>query len=289
MLWVERALGRGFAVVAWRRMTGGIMSAVHRLTVERDARRHVVVLRQYEQAAGPYPGLIEREAGNLRGAHACGLPVPELVAYSSQGQDAGGRPSILISRLRGHVQLAPKDPGAWLAQIAAAAARIHDANVDAPAFESWIDVARLVPPASATRPALWQAVFDVLQQQNGSPAACFIHGDFQHFNFLWARGRLTGVVDWGMASAGPPDIDIGHCRLNLAVLFGADRAEQFRLAYQAETGRMVDPRWDLHALASYGDDWRRFIPVQVDGRAPVDAGGMTGRVEDLLAATLRRM
>jgi aminoglycoside phosphotransferase (APT) family kinase protein len=100
---------------------------------------------------------------------------------------------------------------------------------------------------------------------------------------------LTGVVDWGSAAAGPPDIDAGHCRLNLAVLFGAGWAERFRLAYEARAGRRIDPWWDLYALASYNDLWPRFIPVQVDGRITVDAGGMTGRVEELLQATLRRL
>ncbi len=29
---------------------------------------------------------------------------------------------------------------------------------------------------------------------------------------------------------------MGHCRLNLAVLYSANWAERFRLAYEAETG-----------------------------------------------------
>jgi hypothetical protein len=57
---------------------------------------------------------------------------------------------------------------------------------------------------------------------------------------VWARGRLTGVVDWAFASTGPS---------GLAVLFGADRAGQSGLADEAETGRRVDPWTDLHALA----------------------------------------
>lgn len=97
------------------------------------------------------------------------------------------------------------------------------------------------------------------------------------------------MVDWGSASAGPPAIDVGHCRLNLAVLFGAAWAEHLRLAYRAETGREVDPWWDLHALASYGDAWRRFIPRQVGGRASVDIDGMTARVEEVMRGTLRRL
>ena len=194
-----------------------------------------------------------------------------------------------MTRLPGHIDLTPADPGRWLGQIAVTAARIHDAPVEAPAFERWIDPAELAAPESSSDPALWQSVISVLLENAGSPETCFIHRDFQHFNFLWARGQLTGVVDWGSASAGPPAIDVGHCRLNLAVLFGAAWAEQFRLAYRAETGREVDPWWDLHALASYGDAWRRFIPRQVGGRAPVDIAGMTARVEEVMRGTLDRI
>ena len=96
-------------------------------------------------------------------------------------------------------------------------------------------------------------------------------------------------MDWGDAGSGPPDIDTGHCRLNLAVLFGAEWAERFRIAYEARAGRRVDPWWDLYALASYNDACPEFIPIQVNGRARVDAAGMTGHVEELIGAALRRL
>jgi hypothetical protein len=41
--WVERAAGA--RVVAWRRMTGGIVSVVHRLTIDHGSYRDVLVLR----------------------------------------------------------------------------------------------------------------------------------------------------------------------------------------------------------------------------------------------------
>ena len=97
------------------------------------------------------------------------------------------------------------------------------------------------------------------------------------------------MVDWATSCTGPADFDIGHCRLNLAVLFGADWAERLRLAYEAEAGRAIDPWWDLYAVTAYSDKWPRFIPVQVAGRAPVDTAGMTSRVEDLLEAVLGRL
>jgi len=287
--WAERALGGDARVVGWRRMTGGIMSAVHRLTVMGGGHRHLMVLRQYEDGAARSAGLVWREADTLGQVHACGLAAPRLVAYSPDGANAGGHPSLLMTRLRGRVYLTPEDSRAWLGQIAAMAASIHGAPVAAQPLESRAYAVCAAVPESSARPRLWQAVIDVLRQNGGSPRPCFIHGDFQYFNFLWARGRLTGVVDWTMAAAGPSDLDVGHCRLNLAVLLGAGWAERFRLAYEAETGRRVDPWWDLYSIACYSDAWRRFIPIQVAGRAPVDVRGMTARVEDLLEMTLRRL
>jgi len=293
LAWVERALGDGARVVACRRLTGGLVAAVHRLTVARGRNRQVVVLRRYAGATAASSAAladdVAREARTLDAAVAAGLPAPALLAVSARGDDAGGDPAILMTRLRGLASLSPADPDRWLREIAVAAAKIHDAPVAAPPFERWLDPARLTAPASSTRPALWQTVRETLREDGGSSERSFIHRDFQHFNFLWTRGRLTGVVDWGAAALGPPALDVGHCRLNLAVLFGAERAERFRLAYEAETGRAVDAWWDLHALAAYGDAWMRFIPIQVDGRAPVDTDGMTARVEELLAATLRRL
>ena len=288
--WVERALGPGFRVAAWRRMTGGVTSAVHRLTIERgEGTRLFFVLRQYEHAVPHFMNLVEREARILRDVNAAGLAAPSVVAYSSRGEDAGGRPSVLMSRLRGHLCLAPADPDDWVRQMAVTAAAIHDAPVAAPAFERWIDPEGLTVPASAVRPDVWRAAIEMLRSPHEQRTTRFIHRDFQHFNLLWARGRLTGIVDWSVASLGPPEIDVGHCRLNLAVLCSADWAERFRLAYEAETGRRTDPWWDLQELAAYDDTWPRFIPVQVGGRVPVDAGGMTARVEELLESALGRL
>ena len=291
--WVEGVAGA--RVVAWRRMTGGVASVVHRLTIDRGGFRDVLVLRQYEHGFFAHVGsdtasLVRDEAATLRAVHDAGLPAPEPVAADSDGCGSDGHPAILMTRLAGRVDVTPADPEGWLGQIAAMAVRIHHVQVAAaPPFRSRVDAPAPVVPASATRPAVWEAAFGVLRQQPPETATCFIHRDFQHFNLLWRRGRLTGVVDWATSCAGPADFDIGHCRLNLALLFGADRAERLRLAYEAEAGQAADPWWDLYAVTAYSDDWRRVIAVQVAGRVPVDTAGMTSRVEDLLETTLRRL
>ena len=47
LAWVERTIGRGARVLGWRRLTGGISSSVHRLTVEHNGRREPFVLRRW--------------------------------------------------------------------------------------------------------------------------------------------------------------------------------------------------------------------------------------------------
>ena len=292
LIWVERVAGaRG---VAWRRMTGGITSLVHQLTIDHGSYRDVLVLRQYEPGVLAFmdsdtAALVRHEAAILRAVYDAGLPAPEPIAADADGRESDGHPAILMTCLPGRVDVTPADPDGWLRQIAAMAARIHDVQVAAGSFQRRIDAAAPVIPVSATRPAVWEGAFGILRQQAPEPATCFIHRDFQHFNLLWRRGRLAGVVDWTTSCTGPADFDAGHCRLNLAVLFGADWAERLRLAYEAEAGRAIDPWWDLYAITAYSDDWRQFIPVQVAGRAPVDTAGMTSRVEDLLEATLDRL
>ena len=98
---------------------------------------------------------------------------------------------------------------------------------------------------------------------------------------------MAASVDWIEACNGPPEVDVGHCRLNLTVLFSADVADRFRAMYEEESGLRVEAAWDVHALLSYGPEWPQFISVQVDGRAPFDASGVTARMEDVLARALR--
>lgn len=134
--WVADATGG--TVVGWRRMTGGVASVVHRLTIDRGGRRDVVVLRQYEREFLAHmetgtAGLITAEAAILRDVHRAGIPAPEPIAADPGGHDCGGHPAILMTRVPGRLDLAPDDPDAWLGQIAAVATRIHNTRVASPA------------------------------------------------------------------------------------------------------------------------------------------------------------
>ena len=59
--------------------------------------------------------------------------------------------------------------------------------------------------------------------------------------------------------------------------------------YPRRIGAQVDAWWDVQALLSYGPLWRQSLPIQIDGRAPLDVAGMTGRMEEVLERALRRL
>src|SRR3954468_16860366 len=110
LAWAAAAMGRGSRIVGYRRLTGGVCSAVNRLTVERHGMRTFVVLRQYPGGLG-LQGSLENEIANLGVVAGSGLPVPSILATDVAGAATGGAPSLLMTRLRGHVHLNPAELG----------------------------------------------------------------------------------------------------------------------------------------------------------------------------------
>jgi aminoglycoside phosphotransferase (APT) family kinase protein len=270
-------------------MRGGITSSVHALSLRlpRGASTHVVLKRFLDPEWGDAQG-VQNEAAALALVEATNVPAPRLLGASADGAETDGVPALLMTRVPGRVWLTPHDLDAWIRQLATVLPSLH-AWAPGLAAREPRDPDALAVPASALRPELWAAAKSAIATEPSSGGAVFVHGDYQHFNVLWSRGRLSGLVDWTASRIAPPDVDVGHCRLNLAVLYSAEVAERFRHAYESEAGRRVEPWWDVYQLLAYTDSWQDFIPVQVAGRAPVDVAGMTGRVEDLLALALRRL
>jgi aminoglycoside phosphotransferase (APT) family kinase protein len=271
-------------------MIGGITSSVHRLSIlSRTGARTQVVLKRFSgRRLGDEGAVIRNEAAALTAVHGTGTPAPRLLGLSPDGIETSGMPALLMTRAPGRVWLTPVDVDAWIRQLARLLPTLH-AGTAAVGTLSRRDPDALAIPQSAPRPDVWAAATKVVATEPPPCELVHTHGDYQHFNVLWKRGRLTALVDWSASRMAPADVDVGHCRLNLAVLFSAEVAERFRLMYESEAGRRVEPWWDLHQLLAYGDDWPAFIPVQVAGRAPLDTGGMTGRVERLLADALARL
>jgi len=290
LAWVEQTLGRGARVAGWSRLTGGLTSNVHQLTVERNSRNEEYVLRWW-MPGGEWEHWIARavplETAILTKLEGTDIPAPRVIGSTVDA--ALGGPAILMTRLPGKLHLMPRDRERWLRQMAQMLARIHALAVEGKPFESWLDPSQLSPPPDALRADVWRQAIALVAETRAPARTCFLHRDYQHFNMLWSRERLTGVVDWIEACTGPPEADVGHCRLNLTLLFSASVADRFLVMYEAESGIRVDAWWDVHALLSYGPSWKQFLPIQIDGRAPLDVAGMTGRMEEVLQHALRRL
>jgi aminoglycoside phosphotransferase (APT) family kinase protein len=288
--WAAAAVGPSAQVVSARRLTGGITSATHVLSIEDSSgHRHRLVLRRWVgDPAHEGADSVRREASILTELASSGLPVPGLVAADPEGRSCGD-PALLMTWLPGHIELAPRDPESWLGQMAEMLVRIHETGVRAPPFESWLDRDALTVPDWARRPELWREAIDLVNSEPPKTEMCFIHRDYQQFNLLWRRGKLAGVVDWVWASYGPPEVDIAHCRLNLTVLYTPEHAERFRLAYEAISGRSIEPWWDVAGFLVYLPGWGSFLQRQAGSKLTVDFAGMHERVERVLQASLSRV
>ncbi|WP_163505957.1 phosphotransferase family protein [Fodinicola acaciae] len=291
--WVAASMGRGSRVVGCRRLTGGVCSAVNRLTVERRGVRTFVVLRQYPAGLGLQESL-EKEIANLGVVAGSGLPVPSILAADVAGASTGGAPSLLMTRLPGHVDLNPAQPRSWMTRIAELAVSLHSLDLPAKTFRPWRDswiapLDELQVPADAHNPAVWKAAFGAMAAPPPPANAVFLHCDFLPVNMLWSRGRITGLTDWNGIHRGARAIDVGHCRRYLAALYSPEWAERLRSLYESIAGVTLDPWWDLYALLHHDDSQPKWVRRQVAGRRPVDAPGMTSRVEVAVEAALRRL
>lgn len=261
-------------VTAVARLAGGITADMDRVSVVSPAGLKDVVLRRWP-GEGWAEGLVAREASALAAVRGRGVPAPQLLAMDEDGTETGV-PCTLTSALAGQPDLSPADMQAWLDQLAATQAAIH-AVPDHPQtrWDGWYD---------DVAPLDWLAdrgLRDAAREAASGPLAgeeVLVHGDYQHFNVLWCDGRLSGVVDWPNAATGNRGSDVGHCRLNLAVLFDGRTAADYLVMYERAAGVRVDRRADLRALLCFHLGWQRFIPRQVAGRAPLDLAGMPGRV-----------
>ena len=227
----------GSTVSSVRRLRGGISSAMHAINVrDPQGALHRFVLRRHTLAAwlAREPDLARQEAFALELLSASDTVAPQLIAVDPDGSLAG-TPSVLMSRLPGRLRVETPVTNDYLSQLAAALPAIHEVQpplsfTKLRRYYTYNDVDRLQVPDWSDEPTAWRSVITAARAPKPPTAWTFIHRDYHPGNALWSRGRLTGIVDWINASYCPPGIDLGHCRVNLAIVFGLDAADRFREA-----------------------------------------------------------
>ena len=264
-------------------------SEVYGLSCDLGGRMLRVVARRYvrDLPLGEGPPTVEGEASVLTQLEGLDIAAPRLIGFDPSGS-AAGHPTVVMTRLPGRLDLQPHDPEAWTCALAEMLCAVHNLVVDAPPYRPWYEPAEREVREWTTQPELWTAALEVLASPPPAEAHGFVHGDYQQFNVLWHRGSISGVLDWTGSWLGPQDVDVAHARLNLACLYGVERAEAFRRAYEAAAGRPMSPWRDLYELVGYVPGFAIALRRQIAGRMVLEVPGMSTRVEELLRLTLKR-
>ncbi|WP_155885010.1 phosphotransferase family protein [Actinomadura flavalba] len=251
--WIEECCGPG-ATVRHVRPLGGRAHLNHALVVETRSGTalHLVLRRWLPQdriAAAEFSP--EREIAALTLLAGCDLTTPSLVAADPAGAYTEA-PALLLTELPGR----PGGPtgggmAEFLIQLAAALLPVHTLR-GAASMPPYVPANRLdvrLPPRWALRPALWERAMETAAGAAPQEPSRFLHRDYRYDNTLWQGGRLSGVVDWSVASYGPPAVDVASMRHALAIGYGLAIAERFRDVFdQVSGGHTHDPYWDLRTV-----------------------------------------
>lgn len=283
--WILHSFDPLATIESVRRLPGSTSSLVHNISISENHVVQEVVLRQFNHSAWlrEEPDLARHEAENLRFASQTILPTPQVIAFDETGFDCG-MPVVLMTKLPGSVDLKPQHMDQWVSGLAEALVQVHSLAADGQypwTYFTYTDIASLKTPTWSRYPDLWNAAIAIVKGPQPHARVRFIHRDYHPANVLWTGHRVTGIVDWVNACNGPAGIDIGHCRANLAQLFGVSEADAFLLAYQHHAGQAFSyhPYWDLLSLMDMLTD----PPSVYSGWS---AFGVTGLTEHLMMARL---
>ncbi|ANU09118.1 hypothetical protein BBH88_01615 [Planococcus antarcticus DSM 14505] len=278
--WVKTQLGDTAEITSVKPLEGGTSSTLFELAVQENGSAYSYVLRLFHKAdwLEKEPDLAKHEADSLQLAEQAGLLAPHLIAYDETG-DRSGMPAVLMTKMSGSVVLQPVNDDNWLEGLAAALARLHQTEpADFPyEYFSYNDAFLLGKPKWSKVQNDWMRAFYIVAGSRPDARECFIHRDFHPANVLFENGEISAIVDWVNACRGPAGIDVGHCRVNLAQLYGISVANDFLAAYQRHAGSsfIYDPYWDLVSLTD-----------TLDGSPVVYPGwkvfGMTGLSDELV-------
>lgn len=273
--WAGEVLGSPIRKV--KPLAGGMSTGIHLLESHRGEK---VVMRRFLNPhwLGIDPHLAPREAAVLQALEPTPVPAPAFVGVDPYGMRCEA-PTVLMSFVPGR-RVVLDDHARFARELARAMATIHD--VAPPAVEGLPDereqLERTAQEETTNRhgstptPAFWSIVREGIPSVSWRPNT-LIHGDFHPGNVLFARSRLTAVIDWPLASAGQPASDVGFCRVDVALMLGLGVADMVLAAYEAETGAPVPDRgwWDLVAASRAETD----LPVWTESYAGLGPRDLT--------------
>jgi aminoglycoside phosphotransferase (APT) family kinase protein len=262
-----------------------------------------LVLRRYPAHHGERePSVARRAWRTLSALESQRFPAP-LPIWLDDAGEIFGTPAVVMTRIAGRTVLDPADFDVWVAELARSIAGLHAVSVQSDTFNflpgpgeslsqmlrtgDWLSERTRAHPEAARIVALLRR----WQSRSGEGTPVLVHGDFWPGNTIWENERIAAIVDWDSAAIDLPGMDIGYCRLDLALLMGPPAPDRFLEAYERLSGNVVEwlSAWDLVAALRALPDPARWLPGYHGlGRVDVTADLMRNRLSSFIEQALRQ-
>ncbi|MFS0749137.1 aminoglycoside phosphotransferase family protein [Oceanobacillus sp. 1P07AA] len=296
--WILQFFPQNARIVSIYPLKGSTTASLFEITIEiSDKQKEHVVLRQYDKPDAVEKSKaiswVENEANSLIVAYSLRCSSPKFIGKDKYGE-VSGYPLLLMSKLPGKVDLHPITITAWLENLAITLKDIHQNRLKD--FSSkhfrYHHPDNLNIPVWSSHPEVWGVLFQLAKQQEPMYDPIFIHRDFHPVNVLWQGEEVTGVVDWANGCLGHAGIDVGHCRWNLAMIYGVDEADLFLEYYikHAENRFSYDVYWDNVSLMDVLMDQPSVYPGWTEfGRKEITKEILIDRIDQYAISLYNRI
>ncbi|KOP30714.1 aminoglycoside phosphotransferase [Exiguobacterium sp. BMC-KP] len=193
------------------------------------------------------PDLVLHEVFAL---HAAGDLAPDVLDYQANVKDEIP-PWLYMTRSPGEIRLDQVDEQ-YVDRLAQMLAAIHALPVPESRYMYQPYATERRIPTWTQHPEKWRQLLAV--EPIESQSIRFIHRDFHPVNVLYEIDGTCHTIDWINACVGPIEVDIAHCRLNLALLESVEMADHFLKSYCEQTKRSYDHAWDIRAVFDFGPE-----------------------------------
>jgi aminoglycoside phosphotransferase (APT) family kinase protein len=227
------------------------------------------------------------------------IPAPRIVALDDCGNGTGIR-AVLETAVPGRSAI-PTEPTPQRLRVLGATA----AALFAVVVEPTADLPPRTRPISAsdfvqerrqgtdhTTPLLEAAGEYVARLPVPPGRQVLVHGDLWQGNMLWQGDTLTGIVDWDMAGVGHNGIDLSSVRLDAALMFGPEAADEVLAGWEAATGEQAPDLayWDAVTALNMPGDMAVFAPAIHDqDRRDLTVATLNQRRDAFLGDALDRL
>jgi aminoglycoside phosphotransferase (APT) family kinase protein len=289
--WAASALGTGVSVTVERGLREGGNPWLVRID---DGGRSSGAVLKLGHPHDPDGSRTEVAALTLAGER--GVPAPRLLA-SDLGGTIVGKPVLLETVVPGTsripVDATPERLRATGACIVALAGIMVSPSDALPLRTRPISASDFAAGRrtgeEATTPLLAAADERIQALPVPDSETVLVHGDLWQGNLLWRDDSVTGIIDWDMAGAGHPSLDLAALRLDATLLYGLGSEELVLDGWLRASGPPVTalPYWDAVAALNLPGDMALFEPVIHDqGRTDLTADTLNERRDAFLRNAL---